>query len=402
MLSALKYRLYPTGKQELRFKRSLQALCFLYNLLRATKISEHAQNGRSLNLTDLRALALTERRTNPDLLQTHSQATQNVADRVYASFQNYFEGRARFPKAKQPRKYRSLTYPQSGFSLEPTQHGPRLHISKVGKVRIFLHRPIEGTIQRLTIKYEAGEWYAIFTVEKTVAEKLQPQHVFDGRIRGGDLGLETFLTLDNTETANYPEFLRRAGEKIKRLQRRLSHKKRGSRRYRRLAFQLARLHLHVKRQREDWQNKTISTTFKECDILVLEKLHVENMLRNHCLAKSVADAAWAQFASKTLHKADLLSKRVMFVDAWGTSQFCHNCLTWVPKTLMDREHKCPQCGTELPRDQNSARLIKKVLVQYLRKLEAPSDGGLSPAEPEPLPSLRALASKGVEAGSPRL
>jgi putative transposase len=148
MLSAYKYRTYPVGVQEMRLKRSLRALCWLYNMLRAEKIRQHRLNHTNLTLTNLRAMALEIRRSNPELLQVHSQAVQNVADRVYLAFQNYFEGRARFPHAKKLKDYRSFVYSQSGFRLEVG----RLQLSKVGKLRVFQHRPLQGAIKRLIIK----------------------------------------------------------------------------------------------------------------------------------------------------------------------------------------------------------------------------------------------------------
>ena len=153
MLSAYKYRLYPSGAQEMRLKRSLHALCELYNTLRAERIQQYQKNHQSLNRTGLRSLALQLRRNNSNLREVHSQVEQNVADRVTIAFKNYFEGRARFPRNKKFKDYRSLTYPQSGFKLVDG----RLHLSKIGKVRIFLHRPLEGTVRRLTIKYVVGE-----------------------------------------------------------------------------------------------------------------------------------------------------------------------------------------------------------------------------------------------------
>jgi putative transposase len=331
-----------------------------------------------------------------ELQAVHSQAAQNVADRLHAAFVNYFEGRARFPKNRQPRKYLSMTYPQSGFKLE----NGRLHLSKVGKLRIFLHREPEGTIKRLTIKREAGEWYSIFTTEREPLQKPKLETIPDEKIRGADAGLEKFATFDNAESVDYPRFLRRSEEKLKTLQRHLAGKRKGSRRWRQTCFQLARLHQHIARQRQDYQNKLIAQLYTTCDILVLEKLQVQNMLRNHNLAKSIADAAFGQFIRKAKFKADLLGKYFLPVDPWGTTQFCHNCLTWVPKTLSEREHKCPNCGIELPRDLNSAKLIKRLSILTVRC--SSSDGGSSPAEPEPLPFLRGLVSRGVEARSPRL
>jgi putative transposase len=300
-----------------------------------------------------------------------------VADRVAVAFKNYFQGRARFPRLKRFKDYRSCTYPQSGFKLE----NGRLSLSKIGKVRIFLHRPLEGTVHRLTIKYSVGEWYAILLTNRTTPPKPDINHVASDKVRGGDLGLERFVTFDNAESVQYPKFLRAAEMKIKCLQRRLTRKRKGSKRRRALARQLARLHMHVACQREDWQNKLINTIFKECDVLVLEKLNVAHMLRNHQLAKAIMDSSWSQFASKCMRKADMLGKHVVFIDRYGTSQFCHQCLTWVPKTLADREHRCPNCEADLPRDLNSALLIRKLGILSC----SPSDGGLSPAEPKPLP-----------------
>jgi putative transposase len=116
-------------------------------------------------------------------------------------------------------------------------------------------------------------------------------------------------------------------------------------------------------------------------VLVLEKLNVAGMLSNHHLAKAIMDSSWSKFASKCMRKADMLGKHVVFIDPYGTSQFCHQCLTWVPKTLADREHRCPNCDADLSRDLNSALLIRKLGILSC----SPSDGGLSPAEPKPLP-----------------
>lgn len=122
---------------------------------------------------------------------------------------------------------------------------------------------------------------------------------------------------------------------------------------------------------------------------MLEKLSVENMLRNHSLSKSISDASWSNFTAKAVYKADALGKWVLFIDPWGTTQFCHCCLNWVPKGLTERGHKC-KCGAKLPRDVNSAKLIKRIGINR----NPPLDGGSSLAELGPLPSLRGMISKG--------
>jgi putative transposase len=104
MLSAYKYRIYPKSGQEMRLKRNLLLLCNLYNRLRVKKIEEYKTHRIILTQTDLREIALEERRNSIELKSIHSQVVQNVADRVHTAFENFFEGRARFPKKKQPRK----------------------------------------------------------------------------------------------------------------------------------------------------------------------------------------------------------------------------------------------------------------------------------------------------------
>ena len=398
MLLAYKYRIYPKAWQGRLMKSYLSALCELYNTLRDLKISLWKQKHISLSRTDLRLKALEFRRQDERLQRIHSQVVQSVATRLARSFKNYFEGRARFPKHKHPKKYLSFTYPQSGFKL----CNNKLYLSGIGHVRIFMHRPMEGEVETLTVKYNAGRWYVAFACKIPDREKTPIEKVPDERIKGGDMGLMKFLTLSNGDTVETPKFLRKSEEKIKRLQRVMSRAKKGSRNRKRVALRLAKLHQHVACQRGDHQNKTLATLYKTVDILFLEKLSVANMMRNHQLAKSIQDSSPGMFIRKAHFKANLLGKWFVPVDPWGTTQFCHKCLTWVPKDLREREHVCPNCGEVLPRDENSAKLIKKVGLSDLRPDYAHGQWVKTPAEPEPLPTLRVLASRDVEAGSPRL
>jgi putative transposase len=273
-----------------------------------------------------------------------------------------------------------------------------LWLSGVGHIRIFVHRPVLGSVKRLTIKREADGWYATFITEREHPQRKPLSEIPAARIGGADVGLAEFATFDDASSVKYPQFLRRSEEKIKRLQHHLSRKLQGSRRRRGLGLRLARLHLQIKHQREDFQNKLISRIFTESDALILEKLNVSGMLQNHRLAKSISDAAWSSFARRAARKSDLLGKHTVFVDPWGTTQFCHACLHWVPKDLTTREHVCPYCGEQIRRDHNSALLIKWLGIQS----RPPTDSGSSPAEQGPLPSLREMASPSFEARSPRL
>ena len=411
MLVAYKYRVYPKAWQGRLLKSHLARLCTLYNTLRDLKIDMWKERRVSLDENDLRQVALEKRKQDKDLQGIHSQVVQYVATRVYTAFKNYFENRARFPKRKQTKKYRSLTYPQSGFKLRGevvrkgrrTELKGRLYLSKIGYMRIFMHRPLEGKVKNLTVKYEAGERYAIFVCEVPDRPKKPVEQIPNKGVKGGDLGLLQFLTLSEGSPLDYPKFLRKGEDKIKRLQRVLSKARKSSKNFRKLTLRIARLHHHVACQRLNHQNQTVANLYRENDVLVLEKLRLENLLKNHSLAKSLQDAAFGNFIRKARFKADLLGKWFIPVDPWGTTQLCHNCLAWVPKKLDEREHICPNCGEQLPRDENSAKLIKRLGLRYLPSLAlgyAPGRGVKTPIEPEPLPSLRGMASLDEEVGSP--
>lgn len=211
------------------------------------------------------------------------------------------------------------------------------------------------------------------------------------------MGISKFVTLDDATSVEYPKFLRLSECRLVQLQRNFMRKHKGSRRRRELGRRLAVLHGHIRRQREDFQNKLVHRILTENDALILEKLNIKRMLRNHSLSKSISGSAWSAFARKAAFKAESLGKHVIFVDPWGTTQYCSNCLSWVPKNLGEREHRCTNCGTDIPRDINSALLIKRIGI-----LSSPApDGGSSPAEQGSLPSLMEWANPSVEARSLR-
>ena len=191
MLAAFRYRLYPKPQQGRLLKSRLSALCQLYNELRDIKIERWRREHASLSEDELRQAALDMRKRDEGLREKeiHSQVVQNVATRVSTAFRNYLEGRARFPKRKRERRYRSLTYPQSGFRAcgrviekgNKTELKGKLYLSKIRHVRIFMHRPLKGRIKNLTIKYDAGEWYAVFICEGQDRPKIPLEEVPQNR-----------------------------------------------------------------------------------------------------------------------------------------------------------------------------------------------------------------------------
>jgi putative transposase len=186
-----------------------------------------------------------------------------------------------------------------------------------------------------------------------------------GQEAGIDLGLEAFATLSDGSRIFHPGWYRQAERRLKTAHRRVSRRKKGSNRRRKAVGLLGRAHLKVKRQRQDFHHKVALHLIRQHDTIYHEDLQTANMLKNHHLAKSIADAGWSQFLSILSAKAAYAGRRVVAVPPAYTSQACSGCGAIVQKGLSVRWHACPDCGTNLHRDVNAARNIER-LEQSLR------------------------------------
>jgi putative transposase len=278
--------------------------------------------------------------------------------RVDRAFDNFFSRVKKGEKPGYPRyrprpKYRSFTFPQVGKSFRLI--GNKLHLSKIGKVKVHLSRPIEGRIKTCTIIREADGWYATFAVEEPAVDPLSAP----GESVGIDLGIENFATLSTGEVIGNPEYLRAAEARLKTAQRKVSRRKRGSRRREKAVRLLTRQHLKVKRQRADFHHKTARRLVNEFGVIVVEDLNIKGMVKNHHLAKSISDAGWNQFIVILESKAQRAGQELIKVNPSFTSQDCSRCGERVRKTLAIREHRCIACGLVMHRDHNAAINIKE-------------------------------------------
>jgi putative transposase len=276
-----------------------------------------------------------------------------VLKRVNNSIENFFKG-CGFPRFKGRNRYDSFTYPQSGFEveIEDGKEG-KLTISKIGTMRTILHRDIEGRIKTCTIKRDADQWYAIFTVE---IEKTTEKGRVETKI-GIDVGLISLLALSNGEMVEPPKFLRQSEQKLAKEQRRLSMKKLRSNNRKNQKTIVARVHQKIRNQRKDFAHKTARTLVKRFDLIAFENLQIQNMVKNHHLAKSILDAGWYQLQILTASKAEETGKQVKLCIANGTSQTCHVCGNVQKMALQDRVFRCNQCGNVENRDTNSANVV---------------------------------------------
>jgi len=244
-----------------------------------------------------------------------------------------------------------------------------LVLSKIGRVAVRWSRPLEGTPKTVTISQEADGWYAVISCADAPAQPLPPT----GRETGIDVGLQVFLITADGDVVENPRLHRRGEKQLKKAQRRVSKRKKGSKRRGKAVGLLQRAHQTVKRQRADFHHKTALALLRQYDTIYLEDLRVATMVRNHHLAKSISDAGWAQFRAILEAKAACAGRRVVAVPPAYTSQDCSGCGARIPKSLSVRTHVCTNCGLVLERDENAARNIQWA-GQALRGLAAVAAG----------------------------
>jgi putative transposase len=357
-MKGYKYKLKPSAKIIAIFESWLALLCELYNAALQERRDAYRINHLSISYK-VQANQLPEiKNDRPEFAHIHSQVIQNVLKRVESAFDNFF-GRVKkgqkpgYPRFRSSSRYDSLTYPQSGFSLK----GQKLHLSKIGKVKVHLSRPIEGEIKTCTIKREADGWYVIFAVEEQRKEVAPaPKESV-----GVDVGIESFATLSDDEAApiENPRYFRRAEMDIKKAQRRVSRRVKGSKGRKKAVGWLGKKHLKVKRQRRDFHFKEAGKLVNQYQSIKVEDLNIEGMVRNHCLAKSISDAGWGQFIMMVIFKAEEAGRTVIKVNPSYTSQDCSRCGHRNLITLATRIYHCSQCRLVIHRDRNGAKGIEQ-------------------------------------------
>lgn len=279
----------------------------------------------------------------------------NVLHRLDRTFKAFFARVNRgenpgFPRFKSSRRYDSITFPKYGNGCKLLDNG-KLRIQGAGHVKVKLHRPIEGKIKTVTIKRQAGKWYACFSVE--CVERPLPISV---DAVGVDLGLSSFAVLSNGIDIPNPRWHRTAQAKLRVAQRRLARRKnkRSSRRHKAVLL-LKRAYAKVVNQRADFQHKLSRDIVNRFGVIAIEDLAVKRLSAG-MLAKSIHDAGWAQFFKFLTYKAENAGRELVKVDPSGTSQTC-TCGQLVRKRLKDRWHQCPACGVSANRDHISAQVI---------------------------------------------
>jgi putative transposase len=318
------YRLYPTKAQASAMKRTLRECRWLYNHLLEQRKTAWEERQESLGLYDQQKAITILKTDRTSLAGVTAQVLQNVAVRLDLAMQAFFR-RVRagetpgYPRFRGEGRYDSFTYPQAPSGCKLT--GDRLYLSKIGTVRVVLHRPLEGTPKTCTIRRSStGKWYTIFSCEvPDTPLPPSPEQV------GIDVGLATFATLSDGATIENPRFFRVDEQALAQVQRRLSRAAQGTPGRRKRRKPVARVHERIAFRRHDFAHQYARRIVDRHGFIAVEDLLIARLAREPRLAKGIHDAAWGQFFRCLSEKAASAARTFVAVNPAYTSQDCSAC-----------------------------------------------------------------------------
>jgi putative transposase len=409
MITAYKYKLRPNKVQVHQFDEWLNLLRMQYNYRLGERFDWYESTRCPINLCSLVSCSiapiveqpdyywqkrdlLNTKKLFPDYKQIHSQVLQDCIARVKQTFDRYVSAdkagkRSGKPRFKGRGRYHSFTYTQMP---QDCIKGNRITLSKIGDVKIILHRPIPDgfKIKTAQIVKNVDGWYVVLILQDVTVPTISLDINLDNAV-GIDMGLKDFLITSDGETVLIPQFARKAEIDKKLRNKAVSRKKKGSNRRRKSIKRLGLHHQKIARQRKDFHYKTSKQLLNKYDVIGFEDLNVKGLARTR-MAKSILDAGWSEFLDILVCKAASAGKLAIAVNPNGTTQNCSNCGTHIPKTIADRWHSCHVCGLELDRDVNAAINVKNLAVgRTVNKAQRVSDAIAGLAEK---PTLYSSAS----------
>lgn len=361
MLKAYKYRLYPNKEQRIYLAKTFGCTRFVYNQMLADRIKSYEEN-KDLDIKKVKYPTPAQyKKEYPWLKEVDSLALANAQMNLDKAYKNFFRDKSvGFPKFKKKSNTSNYTTNnQNGTIYIENNHikAPKLK----SMIKLDQHREFVGIIKSCNIsQVPSGKYYISILVD---TENIQLSKT-DKKI-GVDLGIKEFAITSDGEIFSNPKHLKKSEKRLAKLQKDLSRKQKGSNNRRKARIKVAKIHEKIANQRNDFLHKVSTQLINENQVIVIEDLKVSNMIKNHKLAKSIADVSWSEFRRMLEYKAKWCSREVIIAPSnYASSQLCSNCgnKSSQTKDLSCRTYICPVCGIIMDRDINASKNLLKLAI----------------------------------------
>lgn len=375
-----KYRIYPKDSQIEQIENMFNAKRYIYNYFLNINIHRLNHHKSVLNYNKMSKLLTLLKKKKTWLNTCEKSVLQNAIKVQYQTFLKFFKKECGFPKFKSYKNnFQSIkmNYTNGNIAIlekdiEYTSTGKfkkqncKIKIPKVKQIKIAYSRQYEGRIVSATLSRDTDNKYYISLCCVGIEQQIIGQ---TGAVVGIDLGLKEFATTSDNEVINNPKFYRKYEQKLIKAQRKLSKRKKGSNNRNKQRLKVNKWHKKITNCRIDFLQKLSTKLIKDYDIISMEDLASGNMMKNHKLAKSIADASFFEFNRELEYKARWNYKLISRIDRfYPSSQLCSHCgsRSGQTKDLSVRTYICEKCGLEIDRDENASI---NILNEGLRILE---------------------------------
>ena len=366
IVRAIKVRLYPNKTQEQTLNKVLGCYRFVYNQMLALKQEAYNKDKTNLGLCELSKFfhgTLLKNSEYSWLKEQNTKVMKQAIRQMLSAYDSFFKLGKGFPKFKSKKDNQSALFPCEAISKSNSFETRHISLTKPLKnikfhcSNLYFERlqRYKNNIKSATLsKTKSGRFFLSILIEMNDEEFKQFRHT--NKKVGIDLGVKDFIITSDGEVFENKHFFKQSEDKIKKLQRQLSKRVKGSNNRNKIRIKIAKAFEHLANQRLDYIHNAVNSLLRAYDYVFMEDLNVQGMLRNHNLAKAIQDLGFYTFKNILKNKAMLNDKFVIEVDRWfASSKTCHKCgYVYKNLTLGEREWTCPVCGEHIDRDLNAA------------------------------------------------